>query len=118
MHIRSALVFLSKVIQQFPTRASGGKLLLSCVEAIDKEDNDKEDLKIMAKSVGAILKKRSSTWIDDEPKEKVKRLPPSGGPSKKTPDAEESKANNNVPSSAPPAGPGKRPSSLYSSFFD
>lgn len=95
MHIRSALVFLSKVIQQFPTRTSGGKLLLTCVEGIDKEDNEKEDLKIMAKSVGAILKKRSSTWIDDEPKEKPKRPLPV-----KRTDTEELKTTTVAPSTS------------------
>jgi hypothetical protein len=81
--------------------------LLSCVEAIDKADNDKEDLKIMAKSVGAILKKRSSTWIDDEPKEKVKRPPPNNS-GRKT-EAEEGKTStSNASSAAPQVGPGKR----------
>lgn len=74
MHVRAALVFLTKVAQEFPTRTSGGKMLLSCVESIDKDDNDKEDLKIMAKSLAAILKKRSTSWLDDEIKEK-KRPP-------------------------------------------
>lgn len=78
--------------------------MLSCVEAIDKEDNGKEDLKIMAKSVGAILKKKSSTWIDDEPKEKVKRVPPPSNSARKTPDTDESKANAPV---AVPAGLGR-----------
>lgn len=74
MHVRAALVFLTKVAQEFPTRTSGGKMLLTCVESIDKDDNDKEDLKIMAKSLAAILKKRSTSWLDDEIKEK-KRPP-------------------------------------------
>jgi hypothetical protein len=100
MHIRSALVFLSKVVQQFPTRTSGGKLLLSCVESIDKEDKGFEDLKIMAKSVAAILKKRSPSWIDDEPKEKTKR-PSAAAGSKKSTD-EETKTNNTA--SAPTPG--------------
>jgi hypothetical protein len=104
MHIRSALVFLSKVVQQFPTRTSGGKLLLSCVESIDKEDNGKEDLKIMAKSVAAILKKRSSSWIDDEPKEKVKRPPTSVTSAPRKSDVDETKTNSATSAPAPASG--------------
>ena len=65
MHARSALVFLSKVSSQFPSRASAGKAILAGVDAIER-DGSKEDLKIMARSLGAIIRKRSSTWVDDD----------------------------------------------------
>ena len=67
MHVRSALRFLTKVSQEYPTRSAAGKAILSCVESLEKgKATDKEGLKIMAKGVGAMLKARSRSWIEDE----------------------------------------------------
>jgi hypothetical protein len=94
MHARSALVFLSKVSGHFPTRAMAGKAILAGVDSIEK-DGSKEDLKIMARSLGAIIRKRSTTWFDDEPKDKKRPPVP---PSKKSGDVEETGRANSGPS--------------------
>lgn len=70
MHVRSALVFLSKVAQNFPTRTSLGKAILQRIDQIEKDDKGREDLKVMSRSLGAILKRRQSSWVDDEAKER------------------------------------------------
>jgi THO complex subunit 2 len=69
MHIRSGLVFLSKIVNNFPTRVIGGKELLHQVEIVEKEEMEKRsDLSLFAKRLGSIMQKRKSTWLDDNGK--------------------------------------------------
>lgn len=70
MHIRSALVFLSKVGQNFPSKMMAGKAILARVEQIEKDEKERGDLQLMAKSLLAILRRRMTAWFDDEPKDK------------------------------------------------
>ncbi len=68
MHIRSSLVLLSKIAESFPTRKKYGTMVLEAVDTLEKEETGRSDLSLMAKSLGTILRKRSTTWIDDEKK--------------------------------------------------
>lgn len=99
MHARSALVFLSKVSGQFPTRAMAGKAILAGVDSIEK-DGSKEDLKIMARSLGAIIRKRSTTWVDDEPKDKKRPPVPPVKTAKKTNETEDTAGKANTATAA------------------
>jgi len=65
MHIRSGLVFLSKIVNNFPTRIVGGNEVLNQVEIVEKEEMEKRsDLSLFAKRLGSIMQKRKSTWVD------------------------------------------------------
>ena len=73
MHIRSAMILMSRVSSQYPSRAIGGQDLLERVERIEKEENTRVDLKLMAKSLCSILKKQSAMWIKDSSVSQVKK---------------------------------------------
>ncbi len=70
MHIRSALVFLSKVGENYPSRVSAGKAILGRVEQLEKDEKDRGDLQLMARSLLIIFKRRQNAWVDDESKDK------------------------------------------------
>lgn len=67
MQIRSALVLVSKLDPYFPTRATAGRELQEIVAQTEKEETKKkrEDLRLMAKSIGTILKRQSAKWFED-----------------------------------------------------
>jgi hypothetical protein len=81
MHIRSSLVLLSKIAQSFPTRKKAGNAILELVNMLEKEETDRSDLSLMARSLSTILKKRAPAWIDDEGKKQPPEssAPPSEG---------------------------------------
>lgn len=71
MYIRSSLVLLSNIAQNFPSGRKIGNVILETVEGLEKEETGRSDLALMAKSLSTILKKRSSMWIDDVVKKPV-----------------------------------------------
>ena len=68
MYIRSALVLLSKLPPQFPFLRSEGESVVQRIERFGKEEHEREDLKLLARSVFIIVKNNSSHWFDDVPK--------------------------------------------------
>eukprot|EP01034_Spumella_vulgaris_P032254 gene32255-39826_t len=64
MYVRCALLVLSKVNAQFPTRAVEGRKLLQRVELLQIEEKNREDLQTMAKSLSTMLKR--TAWIDEK----------------------------------------------------
>jgi hypothetical protein len=46
---------------------------------LEKEETDRSDLSLMARSLSTILKKRAPAWIDDEGKKSVESGAPSEG---------------------------------------
>lgn len=70
MNKRSALLFITHISQYFPTTTSVGQEILNLIDSIEKklqQTKTLQDLHVMAKSVGALLKRRSSSWIQDVP---------------------------------------------------
>jgi THO complex subunit 2 len=65
MHIRSSLVFLVKVSDNFPIWYSGGKELLERVELLDAQEEERPDLQLMSRSLKAILMMRAKEWLDE-----------------------------------------------------
>lgn len=69
MHIRSALVFLTKLSasQQYPTLAADGRLILKVVQQIEvAERTNRRDLNVMATSLGALLSKQAKDWVEEK----------------------------------------------------
>ena len=85
MHIRSALVLLSKIADYFPSRSTTGKILLTHVEILEPDGKGREDIKIMARSVGAILRRRQASWIDEDSQKPKAKKPSSGAAAADTP---------------------------------
>eukprot|EP01041_Mallomonas_annulata_P007237 gene7237-14767_t len=77
MHMRSALIFLTKITDKFPTRAATGKLLLDSVGLVEKLgiQTDREDLHTLARGVLVILRRKEKDWIDDSPSQKGIQIP-------------------------------------------
>ena len=65
IHIRSALIFLDKVVETFPFFMSGGAILQECVDHLEKTEVDRNDLRLMSRSLRAVLAKQSAKWIDN-----------------------------------------------------
>ncbi|KAE9045835.1 THO complex subunit 2 [Phytophthora rubi] len=63
MPIRNTLVVLTKLIDVFPAGRATAGVILSIVEKLTNED--REDIKIMAKRYFALLTKRKASLIDD-----------------------------------------------------
>ncbi|GMF14835.1 unnamed protein product [Phytophthora fragariaefolia] len=63
MPIRNTLVVLTKLIDVFPAGRSTAGVILGIVEKLTNED--REDIKIMAKRYFALLTKRKASLIDD-----------------------------------------------------
>lgn len=85
IEIRCALIFLSKVVTNFPSRVRGGKEIQDCVAAIEARETARVDLQLMARSLGGAggMKKASLTWIGPSgkrlvPPVKKATLPPEG----------------------------------------
>jgi THO complex subunit 2 len=68
IHIRSALIFLTKVSgsSQYPTIAKDGLLIIEEVTALEIREKSRVDLQIMAKSLGAMLQRQSRDWLDEK----------------------------------------------------
>ncbi|TDH74164.1 hypothetical protein CCR75_001126 [Bremia lactucae] len=64
MRIRNSLVVLTKLIDVFPTGRGTADVILGIVETLTNED--REDVKIMAKRYFALLTKRKTSLIDDK----------------------------------------------------
>lgn len=64
MRIRNSLVVLTKLIDVFPTGRGTADVILNIVETLTNED--REDVKIMAKRYFALLTKRKTSLIDDK----------------------------------------------------
>jgi len=71
IYIRSGLVLLAKVSEQFPSRAKEGDQLIVLVEQMVAQETKRGDLQIMAKSLITILKKRADSWLNDSPQRKI-----------------------------------------------
>lgn len=67
MHIRSALIFLSRIEDVFPLTVSIGQELTVDLLKLEKEEIKRVDLQIMAKSLSTMFKRRSPSWIADIP---------------------------------------------------
>jgi THO complex subunit 2 len=67
MYLRSALVFLNHISSNFPTKLSIGQELIHDIEKLEKRETKRPDLQVMAKSVWAMMKRRSSSWKNDLP---------------------------------------------------
>uniref|UniRef100_M4BIW0 THO complex subunit 2 n=1 Tax=Hyaloperonospora arabidopsidis (strain Emoy2) TaxID=559515 RepID=M4BIW0_HYAAE len=63
MSIRNTLVVLSKLIDVFPVGGGTAEMILAIVEKLTNED--REDIKIMAKRYFALLTKRKASLADD-----------------------------------------------------
>ncbi|KAF4324850.1 hypothetical protein JM18_005307 [Phytophthora kernoviae] len=63
MQIRNTLVVLTKLIDVFPSGRSTAEVILSIVEKLTNED--REDIKIMAKRYFALLTKRKASLVED-----------------------------------------------------
>ncbi|KAH7461447.1 THO complex subunit 2 [Phytophthora ramorum] len=63
MPIRNTLVVLTKLIDVFPAGRGTAEVILSIVEKLTNED--REDIKIMAKRYFALLTKRKASLVDD-----------------------------------------------------
>ncbi|KAG6622161.1 THO complex subunit 2 [Phytophthora cinnamomi] len=63
MRIRNTLVVLTKLIDVFPAGRATAAVILGIVEKLT--DEDREDIKIMAKRYFALLTKRKASLIDD-----------------------------------------------------
>ncbi|GMF21615.1 unnamed protein product [Phytophthora lilii] len=63
MQIRNTLVVLTKLIDVFPAGRGTAEVILAIVEKLTNED--REDIKIMAKRYFALLTKRKASLIDD-----------------------------------------------------
>lgn len=66
IYLRCGLVFLSKIASHFPCSHSEGDRLLRHIDRIREAESRREDLQVMAKSVGVLLRRQSATWIDDK----------------------------------------------------
>ena len=77
IYIRTALIFLTKVSPQFPFLKSEGNKLLQRLQKLEKDEKERGDLQLLAKSVITILKQNCSGWFDDEPPS-AKKPPLSG----------------------------------------
>ena len=75
MIIRSSMVLLSKIIQNFPSRRKVGTAVLDAVEILQKAETGRSDLALMAKSLTTMLKRSAGSWIDDEPKKPISVAP-------------------------------------------
>eukprot|EP01035_Chromulina_nebulosa_P018828 gene18828-24607_t len=72
MHIRSALLFLSKVSGNFPCLSSCAEDLMNRLVEIEKRESKRPDLQVMAKSLWAMLKGRLPFCINDNAQVNVK----------------------------------------------
>lgn len=64
MPMRNTLIILTKLIDVFPASKSTAESMLEIVEVLTNED--REDIKIMAKRYFALLTKRKSTLVEDK----------------------------------------------------
>ena len=72
MHIRSSLVFLVKISEEFPVWYGGGGIdLLEKIKQLEAKETDRADLQLMSRSLKAIFTKRSSEWLDESGKRVV-----------------------------------------------
>lgn len=71
IYIRSGLILLAKMSEQFPSRAKEGDQLIALVEKLQALETQRGDLQIMAKSLLTILKKRADSWFNDSPQRKI-----------------------------------------------
>lgn len=71
IYIRSGLILLAKVSEQFPSRAKEGDQLIALVEKLQAQETQRGDLQIMAKSLLTILKKRADSWFNDSPQRRL-----------------------------------------------
>lgn len=65
IHLRSALIFLTQISQYFPVNTSTGDEILKDIEKLEKQEVKRPDLQVMAKSVWALMKRRSISWKND-----------------------------------------------------
>jgi hypothetical protein len=65
MYIRSSFVMIAKISAHFPFYKKEGNALLKRVEQLVKEESEREDLQIMARSLIIPLKKNQSSWFFD-----------------------------------------------------
>jgi len=68
MEKRNMLLMLSQSTTSFPTVYKYGQQILAHVEALrDKEDNEHQDIKTLARSLAVKLQVRSQHWVDRPP---------------------------------------------------
>eukprot|EP00605_Chrysophyceae_sp_TOSAG23-4_P001248 GSChrysophyteH1.ASY1.ANO1.1359.1 assembled CDS len=64
IHIRSSLIFLDKVLESFPIWADAGKELQLCITKLELKENDRNDLKLMSKSLSSRMAVLQKSWLD------------------------------------------------------
>ena len=66
IHIRSALIFLSRVSKQYPITSLDDKKIHLRIEQIESEEADRVDLQLMAKSINTLFKQKYGIGIKRE----------------------------------------------------
>ena len=66
IHIRSALIFLSRVSKQYPITGLDDKKIHKRIEQIENEELERVDLQLMAKSINTLFKQKYGIGIKRE----------------------------------------------------
>jgi len=68
MHNRTSLIILKRIVRQFPTKSILGVKLLDALSLLQGEDNEKEDIKVMAQACHSqIVKARDDgVWKEED----------------------------------------------------
>jgi THO complex subunit 2 len=74
IYIRSGLILMARVSEQFPSRAKEGDQLIALVTQLIAAEKDRGDLQVMGKSLLTILKKRADLWLNDSPHRRLAAL--------------------------------------------
>jgi len=76
IHIRSALVYLNKIADQFPIWQSGAFVIQKSIDHLEKTETERNDLRLMSRSLKSIMAKQASSWLDiyDKPPKVFKKV--------------------------------------------